>query len=179
MDVSKQDLQKISEEIRKITGEETSVNVFVKKKTPKTEDFVMIYQEVGKCLLDDKISSSTLKVFYFFMMNLEFENFIGIDLLTISEKIKMPLPTVKLAMKELKENNFITSIKDNFDRRRNIYRLNPLIAWKGKVKNRQKAIKDNPDQIKLFENREIALSKNLINKNENWNEKANVFDNSN
>jgi hypothetical protein len=45
----------------------------------------------------------------------------------------------------------LISIKDNFDTRRNIYRLNPIIGWKGKQTNRIKTIKDNPNQTSLWD----------------------------
>ena len=53
----------------------------------------------------------------------------------------MPLRTVSQAMKDLKDCGILITIKDNFDKRRNVYRLNPIIAWKGKVRNRIKTMK--------------------------------------
>lgn len=141
----------ISQVVKSEFGAETSVSIYVKGKIPKTPDFVMVYQEVGKRILEGEISLSTCKVFFYMVMNMSFENFIGIDLKTISEKIGMPLPTVKKAMGELKGFGMILSIKDNFDSRRNVYRLNPAIAWKGKVRNKIKAHKENPAQFKIFD----------------------------
>jgi DNA-binding transcriptional ArsR family regulator len=94
---------------------------------------------------------SSSKVFFYLMVTMSFENFIGIDMKTISEKIKMPLRTVTLAMKELKEAGIVMAIKNNFDNRRNDYRLNPLVVWKGKVNSRTKSLKENPMQISLLD----------------------------
>lgn len=136
--------------IRDNTSDDTKVAVIVQRSIPKTPDFVMLYQEIGKKILEGNISLSSSKVFFYMIMNMSFENFIGIDQKSISDNIKMPLPTVKKAMKELKEFGMLISIRDNFDTRRNVYRLNPIVAWKGKVRSRIKAMKDNPEQIKMF-----------------------------
>jgi DNA-binding MarR family transcriptional regulator len=150
MENEKKAFENISEGIKKQLGEDVAVSVSIRRKIAKTPDFVMIYQEIGKKVLEGTISLSTSKVFFYLVMNIDFENFIGIDLKSISENIKMPLPTVKKTMRELKEIGILISIKDNFDTRRNIYRLNPVVAWKGKVNNRTKAIKENPNQVKMF-----------------------------
>lgn len=150
MENEKKAFENISEGIKKQLGEDVAVSVSIRRKIAKTPDFVMIYQEIGKKVLEGTISLSTSKVFFYLVMNIDFENFIGIDLKSISENIKMPLPTVKKTMRELKEIGILISIKDNFDTRRNIYRLNPVVAWKGKVNNRTKAIKENPAQVKMF-----------------------------
>jgi len=132
-------------------GDEVSVSVSLRRKIQKTSDFVMIYQEIGKKILEGEISTSTSKVFFYLVVNMSFENFIGIDLKSISDNINMPLRTVTQAMKDLKECGIIMSIKNNRDARRNDYRLNPIIAWKGKVKNKIRTMKENPDQCRLFE----------------------------
>ena len=141
MEINRLKQENISGAVKKELGEDTAVNFFVTRKIPKTADFVMVYQETMKKILEGEISLSTVKVFAYMMMNMSFENFIGIDLKSISDKIRMPLPTVKKAMSELKESGMLISIKDNFDARRNVYRLNPIIAWKGKVTSRIKASK--------------------------------------
>jgi Fic family protein len=151
MKIEKKTQQNIISEIKSQLGNDVSVSVMVKQKIPKTADFVMIYQEIGRKILEGDMALSTSKVFFYLVMNMSFENFIGIDMKSISEKIKMPLRTVTQAMKELKECGMLVSIKNNFDARRNDYRLNPVVAWKGKVKNRIKTMKDNPNQIKMFE----------------------------
>lgn len=141
----------VHDEMRKLLGNDVALNISLRKKRVKSPDFVMLYQEVGKRILEGNIALSTSKVFFYLIMNIDFENFIGIDQKSISENIEMPLPTVKKALKELKDAGMLICIKDNFDSRRNVYRLNPVIGWKGAPKNRIKMIKENPNQIKLFE----------------------------
>lgn len=149
MEVTKQQAENISAEIKNQLGEDVAVSLHVKKKIHKTPDFVMFYQEVGKRILEGEMKLSSSKVFFYLMVTMSFENFIGIDMKTISEKINMPLRTVTLAMKELKEAGIVMAIKNNFDSRRNDYRLNPIVVWKGKVNSRTKSIKENPMQIKM------------------------------
>jgi DNA-binding transcriptional ArsR family regulator len=150
MEVSKKTAESIAEGIQNQLGD-VAVSVIVRKKIHKTPDFVMFYQEVGKRILEGKMTLSSSKVFFYLMVTMSFENFIGIDMKTISEKIKMPLRTVTLAMKELKEAGIVMAIKNNFDNRRNDYRLNPLVVWKGKVNSRTKSLKENPMQISLLD----------------------------
>jgi DNA-binding Lrp family transcriptional regulator len=104
---------------------------------------------------------------------MSFENFIGIDQKSLSDNINMPLPTVKKAMRELKESGMLLSIKNNMDTRRNDYRLNPIIGWKGKVTNRVKMLKENPNQIKMFEEQQEKHSLLPISK-ENLKEKNTI-----
>lgn len=155
-------LREISENIAAaIKGEftdEYSVNVSLMKKKIKSEDFIMIYTAIGKKILEGEISLSAIKLFYYMANNMQFENFIGIDLKTISENIKMPLATVKVAMKDIKDMGLIIAIKDNFDNRRNIYRMNPVVAWKGKVKNKKKIAQINPAQTILFEDEALPVN---------------------
>jgi len=147
-------LEKVAESIRENFGEDMAVSLSIRKaKIPVTPDFVMVYQEVGKKILEGNIALSSSKVFFYLIMNIDFQNFIGIDLKSISENIKMPLPTVKKAMRELKEAGILLSVKDNFDARRNVYRLNPLTAWKGKVRNRIKQMKEDPAQLAIWDSK--------------------------
>ena len=149
--VAKEKTFEVAEALKKVIGTENIIAVSIRKpKIPRGPDFVMIYQEVGKQILEGNMCLSTSKVFFYLIMNINFENFIGIDLKSISENITMPLPTVKKAMKELKDAGMLISIKDNFDTRRNIYRLNPIVGWKGKQINRIKTMKQNPSQTTLW-----------------------------
>ena len=150
MEVGRKEQEKLADGIRSVLGEDLSINFSIKKKIPKSPDFIMIYQEVGKSILEGKICLSTSKVFFYLIMNINFENFIGIDQKSISENINMPLRSVNRAMSELKAAGMLIAIKDNFDARRAIYRLNPVVAWKGKGTNRVKLLKENPQQIKMF-----------------------------
>ena len=103
----KQALESIAEKVRKEFGEEMQMNISVRRKIAKTPDFIMVYQKVGKEVLEGKLSMSALKVFFYLLMSMEFENFIGINLNSLAEAIKMPLITVKVAMRHLKEAGMI------------------------------------------------------------------------
>lgn len=146
-------VRRIANDIREELGDETTVTVSIKPKISRTEDFVMVYQAVGKKILEDKMALTTIKVFYYLIMNLEFQNFIGININTLAEKINLSIPSVNRAMKELKDANILLATKDSFDARRNIYRINPLSAWKGKARNRNVEVKENPNQLTLYSER--------------------------
>lgn len=149
MKFSRDQTKGIQQAIKQHVGDDIIVAVYNRRRIPKTEDYVMVYQTMAKKVLEGNLCLSTCKVMFYLIANMSFENFIGIHLQTISENINMPLPTVKKAMRELKELGILQSIKDSLDRRHNVYRINPLAAWKGKVKNRQKSIKEDPDQLRI------------------------------
>jgi hypothetical protein len=71
-----------------------------------------------------------------------YDNYIGVDQETIQDELEYKSKgSVISAIKELKEQNIILSVKDVQDKRRNVYILNPYQSWKGKVANRIKAVK--------------------------------------
>lgn len=112
----KKGLEKVAESVRENFGEDMAVSLSIRKaKIPNTPDFVMVYQEVGKKILEGNMALSSSKVFFYLIMNIDFQNFIGIDLKSISENISMPIPTVKKAMKELKDAGILLSVKDNLN----------------------------------------------------------------
>ena len=152
MSEEKQKLESIASEVRKQFGDDMAITISTRRKIGKTPDFVMVYQEVGKKVLQGDIQPSACKILFYLIVTLDFDNFTGIDLKTISENINMPLPTIKKGMAELKDIGILLAIKDMTDRRRNIYRFNPLVAWKGKVNNRAKVLKETDHrQYKMFQ----------------------------
>jgi predicted transcriptional regulator len=84
----------------------------------------------------------------------EYENFVSIDVKTISEFLDISELSVKRATKQLTEDNIILKIEHPTDKRRIDYFLNPDSCWRGKSLNRDKAIdklkKKNKLQLELF-----------------------------
>jgi hypothetical protein len=71
------------------------------------------------------------------MSKIQYDNYVGVDQQTIQEDLEYKTPkSVVDAIKELKLYNIVLSMQDVHDRRRNVYILNPLQSWKGKVAQR-------------------------------------------
>ena len=153
--LTKEQTGNIAENIKRNLNEDMQVSVIIRNKIEKVPDFVMVFQEVAKRIVTSKeLSPATYRVLFFIIGIMDFQNYIGICIETIAEDLQLSIPSVKRAMKQLKELNIIISIKDGWDKRKNSYMLNPLAAWKGKVRNRTSVIKkmknlENPGQLRL------------------------------
>jgi hypothetical protein len=152
--VRKEQIFNISENIK---GElelpdDTHIAVSLRKnKIPNAPEFSIIWNAVG-LLVSKNLNSSAIHVLYCFMNLSQYSNHIGIDQKTIAENTNLSLATIERAIKELKEANIILPYQDVQDRRRNVYIINDVVMWKGKLKNipdfRKKA-KENKIQLDL------------------------------
>jgi len=134
--VDKEKSKKIVESIQDTIGEDTSVSVFVKKKIPKQATYTMFYQSVNLELVK-VLKPNSCKVLLYLMSKIQYDNYVGVDQQTIQEDLEYKTPkSVVDAIKELKSYNIVLSMQDVHDRRRNVYILNPLQSWKGKVAQR-------------------------------------------
>jgi predicted transcriptional regulator len=139
----------IAENIRSIIGDETNIRVGLERKKIPAPEFVMLYQAVGMLYLKE-LSEKTIKVFYLFLLKLKYGNHIGMNVDSIAEETKISIASVERALKQLKENKMIISYSDPQDKRRNIYILNPHIAWKGTVSQRKKVMREmDKNQLSL------------------------------
>jgi hypothetical protein len=83
-----------------------------------------------------------------------YDNFVGVNQETIQEELDYTsIRSVQVAISELKKMNIIIATKDLADKRRNIYFINPLQSWKGKVAKRLQSMarlkEINADQLSL------------------------------
>ncbi|NBV87500.1 MAG: hypothetical protein EBS01_14815 [Verrucomicrobia bacterium] len=122
-------------------GEETSVSVYIKKKVPKQSTYVMFYQQVNLELVKE-LQPNACKVLLYLMSKTEYDNYIGVNQETIQEELGYSsIRSVQNALKELKTLNIVLTVPDLVDKRRNVYFINPLQSWKGKVAKRIEAVK--------------------------------------
>jgi len=139
---NKKQTENIAENIRQELASDVLVSVNMRKTIPKVPDFVMIWQEaIRRVVVGEGLTLITYRVMFFLIGSMEFQNFIGVDIKTIAEDLKVSVPSVDRAMKQLKDIGIVISIKDTFDKRRNAYMLNPLTGWKGKASNYVSAVK--------------------------------------
>ena len=95
---------------------------------------------------------AVILLMYFFALS-QYENFVGIDVKTISEDLELSEVSVKRATKQLTDDNIILKIQHPSDKRRIDYFINPHAAWKGKSLTRDKFLKkakDNKMQLDMF-----------------------------
>ncbi len=153
--INKLQAENISKSIQNEVNENMQVSVLFKSKIPRIPDYTQVFQEALKRIVaGEGMTLITYRVFCYLLGTMQFENFIGINIKTMAEDLNVSEPSIKRAMKQLKELNIVISIKDTMDRRLNCYMLNPKAAWKGKAKNyisvvkKMKNLKD-PGQLKL------------------------------
>jgi DNA-binding MarR family transcriptional regulator len=100
------------------------------------------------------LSPSANKILMYFLSLTEFENYVGIDQKTLHEDLNISLRSTERGINELVDNGIIIKVKHLSDKRRNDYFINPMSAWKGKIKNRKRALsilnKELDSQLNLF-----------------------------
>lgn len=130
-------VQGIQEEL----GEDTSVSVYIKKKQLKQSNYVMFYQAVNLELVKI-LPPNACKVLLYLMSKTQYDNYVGVDQLTIMEDLCYKRPkSVNDAIKILKELNIVLTLPDLTDRRRKVYYINPYQSWKGDVRKRIDMVK--------------------------------------
>lgn len=145
--ITREKVEAVSDAVQSNLEDDYAISVNLVRKKIRVENYVMLFQEAVNRLLDNKISKNGLRIFVYMLGKLQYSNHIGVDQKTIAEDNGISLVYTEKTIKELKKANIIIPYKDMQDGRRNVYVINPIIAWRGKVKNRTKFINDN--QLKL------------------------------
>jgi len=142
----------IAKQVKNLVPEAKEINVFVKNKNNRVPlaPNIMVFQTFAY-LAATQLKPSTNKVLMLFFANSAYENYVGMDIITISEKLGISDRSVISALRELTKNNIIIKTNHPNDRRRNDYFLNPFASWKGNSESRKKMIQIIPEnQLSLF-----------------------------
>ena len=147
MDLNK---KKLAEDIKKLIPEASTISVnFGKKRIPLPPN-IMVFQTFA-FLAATELKPATNKVLMLFFANSAYENYVGMDIVTIGEKLNISERSVINAINELEKNKIIIRTKHPSDKRRNDYFLNPFTSWKGNAESRKKMIEIiPPNQLDLF-----------------------------
>ena len=169
---SKENLAKLTKEVTKnahlgtLNDKEVEVSINVRQKRGKLPPNIMVFQAFAY-LSATELKPATNKVLMLFFSLSGYENYVGMDVLTMMEELKLSKPTIVNALKELEDNNIVVKFANMTDKRRNDYFINPLSAWKGNSFTRQKMIKtvtlQNPNQLSMFDEgiqKDLDLYKN-------------------
>jgi DNA-binding MarR family transcriptional regulator len=152
-------------ELAGLDPEQYDLNLYKKGKV-KAAPNIQLFQTAAY-LAATCLSPSANKILMYFLSISEFENFVGIDQLTLHEDLNISIASTERGIRELVENGIVIRTKHPSDKRRNDYFINPMQAWKGKTLNRKIALnklnKENPNQLHMFgesleENQERELS---------------------
>ena len=110
----------------------------------------MVFQTFA-FLAATELKPATNKVLMLFFANSAYENYVGMDIVSIGEKLNISERSVINAINELEKNKIIIRTKHPSDKRRNDYFLNPFTSWKGNAESRKKMIEIiPPNQLDLF-----------------------------
>jgi hypothetical protein len=100
-------------------------------KYPKGVEFMTMFRDGWEYLSTLSLAPNTSKVLFKLFARLDYENWLSISQETLAEEIRMRQPHVARAIRELVEAEILEVSKDPTDKRRNSYRLNANLGWKG------------------------------------------------
>lgn len=129
-----------------------SVKVIAQKERVKIPANIMVFQAFA-FLAATKLKPATNCVLMLLFSQSQYENYVSMDVKTISEMLEYSEQSVVSALNELVKNNIVIKVAHPADKRRNDYFLNPIAAWKGNSYVRKKMItklEENKAQLKLF-----------------------------
>lgn len=151
--LDKKTMESIVKSVDKEIDGVNEITVINAKKRPPLPNNIMVMQTFA-FLSATKMKPATNQVLMLFFSKSEYENYIGMDILTISEEIGVSERTVIKSLKELEEYKVIIKTPHPSDKRRHDYFINPMAAWRGNSLSRKKQIQKvkevDPSQLQMF-----------------------------
>jgi len=142
------------EEVGREQNMQVDVVNIVKQRQGKMPDSIFVLQNFANEMSKrEKYSAATFRVLMHFFALSQYENFVNIDVKTISENLNMSENSVKRATKQLSDDNIILKTEHPSDKRRIDYFINPKAAWRGNTMKRDKFLKKAQDkrmQLDMF-----------------------------
>ena len=122
------------ETIDKDTGEVLDgCFVFFPRKYIFQEKFFMLFQDpIGDLAMDREMTGESLRLLLFLVSRMDFENYINISQMEISDALGIARSSICRAMKVLIAKDIVLVTGKGMTKR---YRLNPVYGWKGKARN--------------------------------------------
>jgi len=115
------------------------------KRNPYRKGWVMNSQEALELIAQDKeITGRIHRVLWLLVAHLDFENWIQLSQKRICEKLDMKKQDVSSAIRLLEEKEII--LRGPKIGRSYAFRLNPMLGWKGNVKNLEDYRKKEQDK---------------------------------
>ena len=138
--VTPKEAEKLENAMRDVLAipDDTSVLISLKKQKIPIPDYVMLFKKAAELMVSSigDIHPSVYKVWFFFLSQMEYGNYIPMHQETICEKTNLNKRTVIRAVSTLVNMNVIIKAQDLQDKRTRLYVVNPHIAWRGTAKQR-------------------------------------------
>lgn len=145
--------------VNNVSQYETNVYVNIKqRRTALLPAHVQVFQEVA-LFTSMRLTNRGSRVLLYFFGKQGYENYLGIDIETIMDDLKMSKPTAINALNELCQCNIILKLPNPTDKRRHDYFVNPLQAWKGSSTERQK-------RLNQYNKQQLEIGFDFVNKEE-------------
>ena len=106
--------------------------IWIPRRAKIKEGWFMAMQEGFLKLAKTPMRGQSVRVLFFLMGRLDYENFVRQSRQEIGDSLGMPKGNVSRAIKELRENGILDEAKDKS------LRLNTKFGWRGKVSNLNK-----------------------------------------
>ncbi len=93
----------------------------------------MLFQDpIGDLAMDREMTGESLRLLLFLVSRMDFENYINISQMEISDALGIARSSICRAMKVLIAKDIVLVTGKGMTKR---YRLNPVYGWKGKARN--------------------------------------------
>ena len=114
--------------------EDSVVNVFAEPSRYLKDDYARHFSnEMLGLAVDKDLSGNDLRVFLAILANLEFENILNLSQQELSDQLGIHRPAIAKSLKKLISKGYLQII--DTAGRKNIYMLNPHIAFRSRAKN--------------------------------------------
>jgi len=115
---------------------------YFKKRKVYQPEYVALFQDVANLFATNiKLSGGEYRILFYLISLVGYNNFIGIDIKSISENLEIHEKTIIKAISKFVEMNVVIKIPNLIDRRRHDYFINMEMFWKGSPEHRNKTIK--------------------------------------
>ena len=114
------------------------------RRYPRETEFNTMFKDGWKFLASiDGLTGQDYRVFSALMQRMDFGNWIRVSQETMAEELGLKRPAVTRSINRLLKYNVIQRKREEVDKRRWMYRLNPQIGWKGKANQWMRVIGDD------------------------------------
>lgn len=136
-------------ELTALYPENVVVNQFVSVRKYLTgKDYLRVFSEYLLIMAADKeLTGTDLRVFLALLVCVDYDNLIDVPQSSIAKELEIQQSHVGKSIRKLCDKGFIEVFAQRG--RQNVYKLNPLVGFKGRAKNYKKLSKDSlPPGIK-------------------------------
>jgi len=118
-----------------------AITIFKKKKT-YIPQYVALFQDMARQFaINTKMSGGEYRILWYLVGLTEYNNFLGIDIKSISENLQIHEKTIIKAINKFVEMNVVMKLINPTDRRRHDYFINMEMFWRGSPEHRNTTIR--------------------------------------